>query len=681
MQQTETTQLRNKKILIISSVVTLFILLGIVYFYTITKQTKQQVDLLKTVSEKKQTQLTSISGYLQELDRIILTNQSHLSDAVMLQPEMTKNLSALYSNLEKLENQLAQIGAAIRNEVSETNQILITDHLSALSETQQAIIDSILFSKETITDILSAFRLEQNNQYSSVIEKINNLAASFSYTEAKLQAYHKELLNLGDSIQNNISENQTELLASIGNMQITIEALLNDYVLQLDMELQKSFLILAEKLESIHQQIAGTEELLHFILTDMQATAELNQAEILESFNSLQFNIDTISSDVNEAHLQIQNLLSTLSEDTANNHKETLETLNNMETGLQDFSQKHFAKITASISDMQASFNSSLSTVKTELAATILSLDTELSTILSEYNASTTNQLNSIQSSVDNQYSSFTNILNANDNELRMYMENTMKTVNQNLKQVFTYVSSGKSNLASALLTKGVSCSQDATFAEIRQAILDIPQKVVIGTAELPGEISYEYHYHKDKNSHMPHTELHSEKGGCYSSPVYHIHTGDSLTGGGCYGTPISHTHTDSCYSITKTERKVTGYWFTGEGTGHGCCSSSHGQNWARFRYVDSIYKNGELISSTSGEGELGYCCGLCISDKAAAKGYSSTNTAVICGYSEGLNGYALSCGMTNNTVISYKPSCGFSDGQITGAHILYLNNTTHNEG
>ena len=59
-------------------------------------------------------------------------------------------------------------------------------------------------------------------------------------------------------------------------------------------------------------------------------------------------------------------------------------------------------------------------------------------------------------------------------------------------------MSNGKQGLASALLTKGMEVSQDATFSQFREAILQIPQKLVIGVQEVPGEISYDYHYHTD---------------------------------------------------------------------------------------------------------------------------------------------------------------------------------------
>lgn len=65
----------------------------------------------------------------------------------------------------------------------------------------------------------------------------------------------------------------------------------------------------------------------------------------------------------------------------------------------------------------------------------------------------------------------------------------------------------------------------------------------------------------------------------CFEASPIRLERPTYRLGRGCYGTPVNHTLTSSCYSITKTERKIIGYWFIEESTGHGCCTSSHGQN------------------------------------------------------------------------------------------------------
>ena len=94
-----------------------------------------------------------------------------------------------------------------------------------------------------------------------------------------------------------------------------------------------------------------------------------------------------------------------------------------------------------------------------------------------------------------------------NTEELKSYLEELNNGLKQDMNQVFTSVSNGKKKLASALLTKGVSTNEDATFAQLAEAILNIDQKLVIGVEEIPGTIRYQYHYHVDASGNQPHTE------------------------------------------------------------------------------------------------------------------------------------------------------------------------------
>ena len=108
------------------------------------------------------------------------------------------------------------------------------------------------------------------------------------------------------------------------------------------------------------------------------------------------------------------------------------------------------------------------------------------------------------------------------------------------------------------MLTKGVATEEDATFAQIRDAILNIDQKLVIGVQELPGTIRYEYHYHKDAAGGNPHSEQSAQQGGCYTIAHYHVHSKQE----GCYEVEEYHRHTDDCpgHSVW-VDWDGEGYW------------------------------------------------------------------------------------------------------------------------
>ena len=122
-------------------------------------------------------------------------------------------------------------------------------------------------------------------------------------------------------------------------------------------------------------------------------------------------------------------------------------------------------------------------------------------------------------------------------------------------------------------------------------------------------------------------------KGPIQITTKYHKHTGDATNGGGCYTTPVYkvHTHISSCYS-TQTVRSTCQ------------CGAYNG------RYLE----NGAFVCMTcghSGHGPGGIC----------GASITSTQTIIVCGKtqgqryeSEGIENYSLSCGKTETTIEGY---------------------------
>ncbi len=125
-------------------------------------------------------------------------------------------------------------------------------------------------------------------------------------------------------------------------------------------------------------------------------------------------------------------------------------------------------------------------------------------------------------------------------------------------------------------------------------------------------------------------------KGPIIVSTNYHTHIGDVTNGGGCYTTPVYkvHTHISSCYS-TKTVQSTCQ------------CSAYNG------RYLE----NGAFVCMTcghSGHGPSGIC----------GASTTSTQTIIVCGKtqgqsyeSEGIESYSLNCGKTETTIENYTIS------------------------
>ena len=163
------------------------------------------------------------------------------------------------------------------------------------------------------------------------------------------------------------------------------------------------------------------------------------------------------------------------------------------------------------------------------------------------------------------------------------------------------------------MLTKNVVVDEDATFQELYDAILSIRQETVIGVDKIPGIVEYEYHHH----------------------------TGSPESGGGCYTQPSYHQHTGSCY-------KVCEYWESG-------CRDAVEQNDGQIRCTymirHSVCTNGQEQERSRWHANDG--------EHHVNSDSSGTHLVVVCGKNEG-------------TFEGYAPTCGLSEGQITGAHIVY---------
>lgn len=624
--------------------------------------------------EEDKKQLNDMAEYLDGIGQTVTENQENLAEASILQTEAEQTLTEVSKNLLQMEESIVCVENLINRQTEkqteQNSEILLS--ITALSESQQEVKSQITALDASVSSALSDIRAENKKDFTSAFEKINALQESLQEAEESTREYYSSLENMVLLLQEEGKEEHRELAEALAGAKEEISILLNNGFSDIHVQVEQDFTALMERLGNLHDRVDAAESSVTSLLQSMEENGEDRQEEIREEFSSVALLLEQIKEDYVDAHAEIGSLIRRLEEEGNSNHAEMLSALTAMENNMSENSMENLTLLTESLRGMEEKFTSSIDSMQSEMTQKLSSLNSEMTQNMSEYNSSISEMFNRLEENITNQYQNLSNTVNNYDRGQQESIGNLVDALEQKLQQVFQFVSNGKRKAASALLTKGVSIKEDATFDEICNGILSVPQELVIGVQEIPGTVTYEKHYHVNKSGGTPHSESVAAGGGCYTVPVYHTHTGDSRNGGGCYTVPIVHNHVDSCYTVTKTVRRVTAHWYTGEGTGHACCDNAFGQNRARFAYVDEVYVNDVLVSSTSGEGDLGYCCGLCFDRTAAEQGFTSTVTDISCGYSEGLNGYRTGCGKNNKTVEAYTPGCGFVDGQIIGARIVY---------
>ena len=197
--------------------------------------------------------------------------------------------------------------------------------------------------------------------------------------------------------------------------------------------------------------------------------------------------------------------------------------------------------------------------------------------------------------------------------------------LNESLNQVFQSISEGKKQVASAITEKGVSTAADATFQVMHDNIISMALKQYnsgYGNGYIDGQLS--------KNTTGKVTY------------VKHYHTGNSSTYGGCFTIPNYHRHVEGvCWYKCSSHDKGM---LVNMGSEH------HSGKGDYTTYRCSVC--GIRIGSWSGRGDA-------VSQLNNGGGYWGTDPV-------------YRCGKSTNTIDSYAPSCGYSQGQILSATITY---------
>ena len=591
-----------------------------------SKKQLEELTNLTTVTDKQQMRdnLENISKYLSSLDRTVTANKEellnvgisvgndyedllsyieHLSSVVSnLKNDFTNctdsqksskvefdiKFEDMYSQLDSIQMDISNLQSKIKesiqnveinnNERFEAISIAIKDFSSSAAEDFKHI-------NTNISDILADIRKESDDQYTILLEK--------------LKISQKELITLLTAMDEKTEQKEVERHYTT-----------NQKIEDQSKQLQES---LIERLNGVHDNIALTQQ-------DIKNTlALLNEVDsmdiIIEEFRGVNAALSNINTNMDSAHKELALLIESVRNDADDDQAELLNSLSNIDVSFTQQNTQNYNSLIESLmsqsDNMLSQFNGiteGISDSKTELNKKITNFEDSMN-----QNYSTLNQnVNNISSAMSGNQQSLIDSIQA----LSDITDNKLSALDNSLKSVFQSVSDGKTILAAALLTKNVNITvaEDATFAQIRDAILTIPQKIVIGVEEVPGEIEYDYHYH----------------------------IGDASSGGGCFTIRQYHQHKPSCYSAATCNPYCLGL-------------TSGSKNDRRIYHYDSRFMHPD--------------CGKGIEYKSP---YHHDGEGCNCASISSHQYQKLTCGMDNSTPVDWGIGCGFVDGQIIGAKITY---------
>ena len=560
---------KRKMIAICAAVAAIAVILsGVGIGYSVRRASEENSlsfsEMENSVKDQMQEEMKNAASYLEKLDESISGNRDRLNE---VNERLTKREEAFLES-ETWREQLEKNTSGMTDRVTQLEKITHTkvNEIETDMESVHADIQATLEQISKVAESLEEQKEQGAKEHGQSVEEINRVNQSVQEIDRSVENIENKLTDSYAGLKELIEKLRTE-----ENKNQESQKADGQEILKNQEELKKEYQLLVKNLSDVEGSLKTILE------TDM---TQISKA-FSDMASSFQVKVD-----------QLGSLLETR--------------MDRMDAGIIGIDED-LSGLDQSIGGLDQNING--------LDRNISSLDQNVSQNLAgvtdrlgELNVGVQNSLTLLEQNFAKHMNELSQMSGEGTGALKAYMSELNEALKQNLNQVFTSVSNGKTGLASALLTKGVSADDDATFAELKDAVLRIPQKLVIGVQEVPGTITYHYHYHADASGENPHTETSPVQGGCYTVPKYHVHSEDA----GCYTIRRYHEHNDSC-------------------PGH-----SVWVDWVPNQepYWGWVYEcNDQPIN-------------------AAEK--------------------VLSCSKSTATIDYYGVSCGWVDGQITGAEIIY---------
>ena len=479
------------------------ILLGAGIGYSVQRAGKTESisleEMQNSVSSALKGEMESAATSLEQLNQNIADNQKKLDE---VNAQLAQREESLLQ-VETIQHRLEENASGMTGKVTDLEKTTHTK-VNEIRTDMESIHTDVTKTLEEISRIMQemdAQKKQDNTDHKESITEINRINES-------VQSVNQTVSRLEDCL-NTSYENLKNLVQEVRTTEEKNRELWTQEQTQLT-EQQKQ--LLKEVEESRQETIRS----LALVESNLKNMLESDMVQITAAFGSLTAELQT----------RVQEL-SALLENRMNRVDQNLSGLDKNVTGL--------GNNISGLSENVNGLNENVDGVGKNVES--------LFTRIGEMDNGMQTNLTTLQQTFAKQFGDLNVSAGQNTEELKSYLEELNNGLKQDMNQVFTSVSNGKKKLASALLTKGVSTNEDATFAQLAEAILNIDQKLVIGVEEIPGTIRYQYHYHVDVSGNQPHTEKSDTAGGCYTGTHGHVHSVED----GCYKEESYHVHRDDC--------------------------------------------------------------------------------------------------------------------------------------
>lgn len=690
---------------IIAMALTLSVIVGSICYYTIPPNRKISLETGSYTSEEQQAIADEVKDYLIKyvVSDGFVEQISESEDLKIRLVEKIESGEIVLLNEEQID-EIAQYATDNYNELLGSNIETLTD--SQIKELEESIRNNIAV---TIGDTAESKEEDVNTMTGGVSTIIiKNIMAQLDKMNESIEQLQTDLNTIKENIA--LGASFTDISSSIGKLEERLEYV-KENLSEEDQALASDISDIEEDLRTLHVNVDETATVVVQLESTMDDLTKSNMDSLNVQISDTLSAIDKINKDYQSILDKINNLQSSMSsKDTelSNIAKDAANKVNDL-SGLLSALQKELSnyksatdKALKNVQDSQTVLDKNLSDYKDTTNKSLVDLFTGQESTdknLSDYQDIT-------EADITNIYSIINNLQTAqNNNETDLTeIKNKLISLDDQMTQVFTSVSSGKASLASALTDKGVTTDAMATFSTLTDNIKGIgtnanaisssiltgytayvDNKYITGSMTNQGAVtaalncgqSYSipsgYHNGSGKitaNSLASQTQatanadnmskevtswvngrkltgtgadnkeaynkgytdgMNDAINGSNISYTYHKHSGSS-SGGGCYGTPIYHIHDSNCYTTVTNRCNCSGY------------------------------SQGDFLGNHVVDGYPIYRCNNCP--------HISTDHGGKCNVSS--QSQELNCGKTENTIEYYSLSCGKTDNTIESATVVF---------
>ncbi len=539
------------------------------------------------------------------------------------------------------------------------------EKLGELQDYLEGMDQSIAESRESITSFnqktdSNLIENEKNTEKitSTVTEKVTGLESDLKNLQEKIVATETSIAALKELIDKsgkdsdkqiterftllyaNLEEIQKEYEKSIENTREMIRELtdtMKDGDSKLSKEFASNYQFLLNRLNetetnlSVQNSNALTSYKEELSNLSTQITNRLNQlsSEVSSGINSVNSNLNNLDDNMNK-RFDDQN--ARMAENLGSQNDLITDGFNSQKELITNGFNAQKEQMDQGFDDQKSSMSQGFDNQKNEMNQNFSNQKTEITNGFNQQNQNITD----LGTSITNQFSYSNEYAQGNMNEVKLHVTREVNGLKDRINDFFTSVSNGKKKLASALLTKGVTVRGDATFDEIAAAIRRIPVNFVVDRSDVPGQVSYVYHYHKDGTDRECDEQL--------------VEPGRK---GGCYTREVVHHHSDEC----QEETTYYTYW-----TGHGAKvlaadirRDGEGKPVNRYycEYCKKTYEN-----SDPGHSEKAYSL-TTVASRHGERRKDHTTVEMVCGHEDG-------------ECLGYQTGCGYVHGQVVSATIKF---------